>query len=247
MTTVVLTRPQADSERLSEALQNEGFHSRVMPIMTIEAIPTAEQAPAPSLSDDALYIFISANAVRFGLPQLGPALARCSDLTVIAVGNKTRDTLAAEGIQAQVPARPDSEGLLAMPALSAPDARDVVIIKGEGGRELLASELTRRGARVTEWACYRRCWPDVDVSGLTDNSAGLIFQASSGEMVSRLAELLAGGGQADLFQSSIIVPSDRVAKLATEIGWGQVIRAEDASDDAFIRALKQHTQPGTNR
>ena len=241
MTTVVLTRPQADSERLSETLQNEGFQTRVMPIITIEAIPTAEQAPAPSLSDDALCIFISANAVRFGLPQLGSALARDSDLTVIAVGNKTRDTLAAEGIQAQVPVRADSEGLLAMPALSASDSRDVVIVKGEGGRELLASELTGRGARVTEWACYRRCWPEVDVSGLIEISAGLIFQASSGEMVSRLSELLAGGGQADLFQSSIIVPSDRVARLATEIGWGQVIRAEDASDDAFIRALKQHT------
>lgn len=241
MTTVVLTRPQADSERLSEALQNEGFQTRVMPIITIEAIPTAEQAPAPSLRNDALCIFISANAVRFGLPQLGSALARDSDLTVIAVGNKTRDTLAAEGIQAQVPVRADSEGLLAMPALSAPDSRDVVIVKGEGGRELLASELTGRGARVTEWACYRRCWPEVDVSGLIEISAGLIFQASSGEMVSRLSELLAGGGQADLFQSSIIVPSDRVARLATEIGWGQVIRAEDASDDAFIRALKQHT------
>ena len=241
MTTVVLTRPQADSERLSEALQNEGFQTRVMPIIAIEAIPTAEQAPAPSLSDDALCIFISANAVRFGLPQLGSALARDSDLTVIAVGNKTRDTLVAEGIQAQVPVRADSEGLLAMPALSAPDSRDVVIVKGEGGRELLASELTGRGARVTEWACYRRCWPEVDVSGLMEISAGLIFQASSGEMVSRLSELLAGGGQADLFQSSIIVPSDRVARLATEIGWGQVIRAEDASDDAFIRALKQHT------
>ena len=241
MTKVVITRPQADSERLSEALQNEGFQTRVMPIITIEAIPTAEQAPAPSVSDDALCIFISANAVRFGLPQLGSALARNSDLTVIAVGNKTRDTLAAEGIQAQVPVRADSEGLLAMPALSAPDSRDVVIVKGEGGRELLASELTGRGARVTEWACYRRCWPEVDVSGLIEISAGLIFQASSGEMVSRLSELLAGGGQADLFQSSIIVPSDRVARLATEIGWGQVIRAEDASDDAFIRALKQHT------
>ena len=241
MTKVVLTRPQADSERLSEALQNEGFQTRVMPIITIEAIPTAEQAPAPSLRNDALCIFISANAVRFGLPQLSSALARDSDLTVIAVGNKTRDTLVAEGIQAQVPVRADSEGLLAMPALSAPDSRDVVIVKGEGGRELLASELTGRGARVTEWACYRRCWPEVDVSGLIEISAGLIFQASSGEMVSRLSELLAGGGQADLFQSSIIVPSDRVARLATEIGWGQVIRAEDASDDAFIRALKQHT------
>ena len=247
MTTVVLTRPQADSERLSQTLQGEGFQTQVVPIMTIEAIPDAERALTPSLSDDALCIFISANAVRCGLSQLGPELARFPDLTVIAVGKKTRDTLAAEGIDAQVPVRPDSEGLLAMPALSAPDSREVVIVKGEGGRELLASELTRRGARVTEWACYRRCWPDVDVSELAEIGAGLIFQASSGEMLSRLAELLAGEGPADLFQSTIIVPSDRVASLAVEMGWGQVILAEDASDDAFMRALQQHTQSGTNR
>ena len=241
MTAVVLTRPQADSDRLSQTLQSEGFQTLVMPMMTIEAISDAERALSPSLSDDALCIFISANAVRFGLPQLGSALARCPDLTVIAVGNKTRDTLVAEGIQAEVPFRADTEGLLAMPALSVPDARDVVIVKGEGGRELLTSELTRRGARVTEWVCYRRCWPDVDVSELAKVCAGLIFQASSGETLMRLTELLAGEERADLFQSLIIVPSDRVARLATEMGWGQVIRAADASDDAFIRALKQHT------
>ena len=240
MTAVVLTRPQADSERLSQTLQSEGFQTRVMPIMTIEAIPDAERALSPSLSDDALCIFVSANAVRFGLPQLGPDLARCPDLIVIAVGNKTRDTLVAEGIQAQVPFRADSEGLLAMPALFAPDARDVVIVKGEGGRELLASELIRRGARVTEWVCYRRCWPDVDVSELAKVGDGLIFQASSGEALLRLAALVAGEGRVDLFQSSIIVPSDRVARLAIDMGWEQVIRAEDASDDAFVRALKQH-------
>ena len=240
MTAVVLTRPQADSERLSQTLQSEGFQTRVMPIMTIEAIPDAERALSPSLSDDALCIFVSANAVRFGLPQLGADLARCPDLIVIAVGNKTRDTLVAEGIQAQVPFRADSEGLLAMPALFAPDARDVVIVKGEGGRELLASELIRRGARVTEWVCYRRCWPDVDVSELAKVGDGLIFQASSGEALLRLAELVAGEVRVDLFQLPIIVPSDRVARLAIDMGWEQVIRAEDASDDAFVRALKQH-------
>ena len=241
MTAVVLTRLRADSERLSQALQSKGYQTLVMPIMTIEAIPAAERLPGPAVSDDTLCIFISANAVRFGLPQLGPDLKRYPDLTVIAVGNKTRNTLAAEGIHAQVPDWPDSEGLLAMPALSASDARDVLIVKGEGGREVLASELTRRGAKVTEWSCYRRCWPDLDISGLADIGAGLIFQASSGEMLSRLAVLLAGEGQADLFQSSIVVPSDRVARLALKMGWEQVIRAEDASDDAFIRALKQHT------
>ena len=41
MTTVVLTRPQADSERLSRDLQCEGFKTRVMPIMTTMAMESA--------------------------------------------------------------------------------------------------------------------------------------------------------------------------------------------------------------
>ena len=243
MTAVVLTRPQTDSERLSKALQHEGFQTRVMPLMTIEAIPPSERAVAPAISHGTLCIFISANAVRFGLPQLGPELACYPDLTVIAVGNKTRDTLAVKGIDAQVPVRADSEGLLAMPTLSAPDSREVVIVKGEGGRELLASELIRRGACVTEWACYRRCWPDVDVSELAEISAGLIFQASSGEMLLRLSELLAGAGKRDLFQSTVIVPSERVAALAERSGWRSVVRADDASDRGFLQALQALRSP----
>ena len=66
----------------------------------------------------------------------------------------------------------------------------------------------------------------------------LVFQASSGEALSRLSELLAGVSKKDLFQSTVVVPSERVATLARESGWRCVLRADDASDQGFLKALQ---------
>ena len=155
MTTVVLTRPEADSERLSRTLRAQGVDSLVMPIMTIANITASEQPAVAAVSDKTLFIFTSANAVRFGLPRLRAELDRHHGATTIAVGSKTRDALQAEGFHALMPARSDSEGLLAMPELSGALLPDVVIVKGEGGRELLGQELKRRGAHF-ELVALRR-------------------------------------------------------------------------------------------
>ena len=238
MITAVLTRPRGDSERLAEVLQAEGVQTVILPLMTIESTLAAEQAIAPQLTPHSLVVFISANAVRHGLPLLKPALASQPPSAVIAIGSKTQDTLEAAGITALMPARADSEGLLAMPELSAQPMPDVLIVKGEGGRELLATELRQRGAQVIEWSCYRRCWPEVDIAPVRQLGLSCVFQASSGEMLSRLSELLTGDQQTDLFQLSVIVPSRRVADLAAALGWGRIVCAADASDLAFSEALR---------
>ena len=195
--------------------------------------------------DDGLRVLVKA-------PYAGDALLRVAVMAldqvdgcqVIAVGQKTRDTLVSAGIEAQIPERADSEGLLQMPALEAVERNDVLIVKGEGGRDLLGKELTARGARVVEWSCYRRVWPDVSLTALDAFAHhALVFQASSGEVLSRLSELLAGAGKRDLFQSTVIVPSERVAALAERSGWRSVVRADDASDRGFLQALQSLRSP----
>ena len=239
MTTVVLTRPLADCQRLSKLLHEQGILHMTLPIMEVTPLPESQCSPLPTISPDTIVIFVSANAVRWGLPELKVALDQVDGCQVIAVGQKTRDTLAIAGIEAQIPGRADSEGLLHMPALAAVERSDVLIVKGEGGRDLLGRELTARGARVVEWPCYRRVWPDVSLSALGAFAhQALVFQASSGEVLSRLSELLAGAGKSDLFQSPVIVPSERVAALAKRSGWRSVVRADDASDWGFLQALQ---------
>ena len=181
MTTVVLTRPEAHSQRLALALSRQGFESLVMPLMTVQPIPVSERSPVPDLSEGVVCIFISANAVHYGLPHIASALVQRETAVLIAVGQQTQSALQAAGFAAITPEQADTEGLLALPALSSGALEQALIVKGEGGRALLASELRRRGVAVTEWSCYRRCWPSVDLSPLSDVGRKWIFQASSGD------------------------------------------------------------------
>ena len=238
MTTVVLTRPEAHSQRLALALSRQGFESLVMPLMTVEPIPVSEHSPVPGLTEGVVCIFISANAVQYGLPHVASALVQ-RDAVLIAVGQQTQSALQTAGFAAITPEQADTEGLLALPALSSGALERALIVKGEGGRALLASELRRRGVAVTEWSCYRRCWPSVDLSPLSDVGRKWIFQASSGETLSRLVALISEASRLDLLQHPVIVPSKRIAALATELGWQSALCSDNASDEAVIATLHQ--------
>ena len=250
--TAVLTRPEGTANSLGESLEALGWHVVYQPMLVIE--PITEPATTPTIDAGSVVIFISANAVRAGIPHLVRQLKENAP-TVIAVGEATAAALALEDITALLPATPDSEGLLALTELESCRERPVLIVKGEGGRALLAESLKERGAIVSEFICYRRleapvnaaefCWQLCDLDEV-------VFQGSSGETVERLTEVLGAGGQPNLLDSPLIVPSARVASMATDAGWTRVIEAENASDRGFLAALsnlsiqpaKLPSQPG---
>ncbi len=194
-------------------------------------------------------IFISANAVRFGMvlvedywPQL-PA-----GLSWYAIGAATADMLARHGIAAITPGNVmSSEGLLAVPALQHVNDQRVLIVKGEGGRDTLMTELTRRGAAVDELACYRRSRPELPAGALAAKLSrwGIdVIMLSSGEGLANLQVLLSPAETTKLKHIALIVPSQRVAQLAREAGFEQIVTAENASDMAMLRALRAW-RPGT--
>ena len=245
MTTVVLTRPAADSERLAGLLTGEGFKALCLPLMTIAPLTSDELSAVPEPGD--IWVFISANAVKYGLPVLAPLLLEGRAPRVIAVGTKTREILKQHDIDSRLPDRQDSEGLLAMPEFNTDEVGRVLVVKGEGGRDTLVNGLRERGVSVSEFPCYRRCWPEVDLSTLRNKTDDWIFQASSGETLSRLTHLLASEETQNLLQSPVVVPSERVAQMASRLGWRRVLRADDASDQAVIRVLHQWTDSGARR
>jgi len=237
--TAVLTRPEGTANSLGGSLEALGWHVVYQPMLVIE--PITEPATTPTIDAGSVVIFISANAVRAGIPHLARQLKENAP-TVIAVGEATAAALALEDITALLPATPDSEGLLALTELESCRERPVLIVKGEGGRALLAESLKERGAIVSEFICYRRleapvnaaefCWQLCDLDEV-------VFQGSSGETVERLTEILGAGGQPNLLDSPLIVPSARVASMATDAGWTRVIDAENASDRGFLAALSK--------
>lgn len=245
---VLVTRPAGQGQALCEALVEAGFRPLHQPLLELTALSELPAVSRQRLLDLDLYqhiIFISANAVRFGLACIDdfwPQLP--SGLNWYAIGASTAALLAERGLSPLSPAGAamTSEGLLALPQLQAVNGQRVLIVKGEGGRDTLRQALSQRGAQVEELACYRRSCPPMAAGEMGQKiaAAGVeVILLSSGEGLGNLLALLSEKETTKFRDMCLVVPSERVARLAQEAGFSQVVTAANASDEAMLRALQK--------
>ena len=139
-----------------------------------------------------------------------------------------------------VRSREDSEGILAFLASLDQSPTHVVLVKGQGGRDLIETRLARLGVHLTIIECYRRVWPDVPeanfLSAVSIESPSIIHVAS-GETLTRLTDLCWAHGVDALNAHTLVVPSQRVADQARELGWQSRIVADGAGDEALLKAV----------
>jgi len=244
---VLVTRPAGEAaDALCAALHDAGFAPRALPLMQLHALPEltpASRRMAQDLDNYQHVIFISANAVRFGLDVLENYWPQWPQgLHWYAVGAATAALLARHGIDATTPgAAMTSEGLLALPGLAQVAGARVLIVKGAGGRETLARELRARGAAVDELACYARAAPDLAPGELAARLAAWRIDTillSSGEGLENLLALLSPAETTKVKRLCVIVPSERVAMRARAAGFARVVTAANASDAAMLHALQ---------
>ena len=167
---IVVTRPHAAAEALAAPLAAEGARVWLLPALAIEELrPRAEvEAILDDLARFDMAIFVSANAVEKGLAAArrhGPWPGR---IAIAAIGEATAQALRNCGLGPVIsPAeRHDSEALLGLAPLQAVKGQNIVVFRGEGGREHLKEALEARGARVAYAECYRRVRPDADPSAV---------------------------------------------------------------------------------
>lgn len=170
---VLLTRPAEESAALAATLSEEGVFSSSLPLLEIEALPVTpeQQTVFRELDRYCAVIVVSKPAARLGLQLLAQHWPQPPALPWFSVGAATAQVLAEYGLDVSYPHDgDDSEALLELVALreaiSKPGAR-VLILRGEGGRELLAERLREQGASVDYLELYRRFLPDYDRATLT--------------------------------------------------------------------------------
>jgi uroporphyrinogen-III synthase len=116
------------------------------------------------LSEFALVAFVSPNAVHAVFSRL-PLWPR--NLPIAVMGEGSRTALSEHGlnnanamiISPTNPDRTDSETLLEVLDLTRLKGKEVLIVRGESGRELLADALRSQGVVVRQIAAYRRLAP----------------------------------------------------------------------------------------
>ena len=245
---VLLTRPAEESALLAASLSDVGIFSSSLPLLEIEALPVTpeQQAVWADLGRYCAVIVVSKPAARLGVQRLERHWPR---LPWFSVGAATAQVLADQGLDVHYPpSGDDSEALLALPALREAIARTdarVLILRGEGGRELLAERLREQGASVDYLELYRRFLPAYDPGVLMqriqlERLNGLVV--SSGQGFLHL-QALAGLDWPKVAQLPLFVPSPRVYEMARAAGAEKVVDCRGASAAALLVALRSHSVP----
>ena len=236
----LVVRPAAQANQLVQMLRQLGHAPLCCPLL--ETRPGCDLPHLGEMLREAdLVIAVSMHAVHFARYFLLQTGQTWPHIEYFAVGQASADAFAAVGIAASCPDDPRSEGLLALPALQQVAGKRVLILRGNGGRDLIASTLASRGALVHYCAAYERHYPELDGNTLTHHwqAAGLdSLLITSGELLQRLLELVPNHQRPWLFDRLLVVPSPRVAEMASAAGFIHITIAQGASNQALTAALE---------
>lgn len=244
---VVITRPAGQAAALVERIKQAGGQPLLFPLLAITdpADPEALRPRLAQLPKTDLLIFVSPNAVRYGLKQLAAYGGLPANSRLACVGQGTARALE------QLAGRPpdllpaggdDSEALLALPALQQIAGQQVVIFRGQGGREQLAETLRARGAQVRYAEVYQRVKPDNDperLLGPLRQGEIDIISVSSSEALANLIEF--GAPELETLQRTpLVVFHQRIADSARRRGFHGPLRVCDQpGDDGLIEMLRR--------
>jgi uroporphyrinogen-III synthase len=244
---VLVTRPSGQAEGLCTRIEQAGYEAVHVPAIAITG--PADRSALSALVDDLeayqLAVFVSINAVLFGLAQILRQRAWPAHTAIATVGLSTAAAVQARGLTVtHVPEHEfSSEGLLALPALRDLSGQRVAILRGNGGRETLPQELADRGARVECIEVYRRVCPADSaplLAALLQDRRLAAVTVTSNESLQNLFELAGAAGQSRLRDLPLVVASRRQAALAAQLGFRQgAVIAGHASDEAMSAGVAQ--------
>ncbi len=215
---VLVTRPRTQATELVSAIEEQGGEAFCFPVIDIVARDENRvAAEATAMASPDVTIFISRNAVEYGLRYSGGG-------KIAAIGPATARAIRAAGRIVDIEPEDgyDSEHLLAEPVFRDIDGRNVRIIRGGKGRELLANELKDRGANVDYLSVYERRLPVVSSDMLADiearwrSGAINVITVMSVQSLQNLIELLPDWCRNQLESTPLVTPAGRVLKEALD-------------------------------
>jgi len=234
----VVTRPAGQARHLASLIEAAGGRPILFPAIEIEEL----DRPLSPIGEFDLVVFVSPTAAQCALPRMGSV-----QIPVAAVGKGTRRVLERHGISEVIApqAGADSEALLELPAMREVAGKRILIVRGEGGRELLGETLGARGAQVEYAECYRRLRPRADsgpLLALWDRGEVHAATLSSAEALENLLELLGEAGRKRFAETPVFVSHARIAERAKDAGLKKVVVA-GPGDEEMIAGLMAYFGP----
>ncbi len=244
---IMVTRPAAQSEKLCPLISINGGDVILFPTIEIKEVSKTDELKNcfNDIENYDYMIFISRNAVTTAFKSYLTNIKFPERLKFIAIGPGTGNILNETGIpDVIIPEnRYDSESLLQLSILHEENVREknILIVKGIGGRNLIEDTLTQRGANISCAEIYERCIPTYNDDAIDeiwqDNKPDIII-VTSNDGLDNLVTLTHDHWKTSLFNTPLVTMSDRMITLAKERGFvsGLAI-APDKTDEGLLSAL----------
>lgn len=252
---VIVTRPAAQAAGFVSELQALGVEACALPLLDIAASsePEAVRQAWSNLPRLALVMFVSANAVEHFFALRPAGVVWPADVLAACTGPGTRRTLQAHGVSTIVEPPPegpfDSDTLWQQLKTRRWQGHEVLVVRGESGRDWLGDQLRAQGAVVTYLAAYRRLAPQWSVAQQAVLAAAQAHPAlhlwhfSSSEAVGHLQQ---AAPAADWHSARAVATHARIAARAVELGFGRVdvvgIGATDVAQVLRNSGVQRHGQ-----
>jgi len=240
---VLVTRPEHQAENLSRLIEQRGGIAVRFP--TLEIVSRDDdriKSTLANLDGFQWVVFISANAVNFALKANSGKIPRTKSVRFAAVGQATAQAMKMAGLPVDlVPEYGyNSEALLEMPQLQQVEGQNCLIVRGEGGREQLATTLRSRGAEVDYLEVYKRIIPRMDSSPVVELLAQHrldVITVTSAEALQNLSLMLGEKNIKLLSLIPLVVVSDRIRCLAADMGFNRITVTDSPIDTAILETV----------
>lgn len=242
---------------LVAALERHGLRTLQFPLLDIAPTPNLDDLRA-ALADPsryALVVFVSPNAVQQAFAAMPEGFRWPQDVPAAVVGPASAQALAAHGVAAPTyrvirpdshadDARQDSEALYARLDVATLSGREVLIVRGNGGREWLADRLREAGVAVRTVEAYRRSVPVPDAAAwaalrevLAGRHAWTLTSSEAARNLDSLARASLSAAEVEaLHAAPCFAPHARIVEQAQSLGFRDVTLT-GAGDDRLLAGV----------
>ena len=245
---ILVTRPEEQARGLIAEIARLGGQPVFAPMIVIQGRLDAPEVrqKVRQVADYQIVVFVSRNAADFGVQLMAQERQGLAHCTVYAVGAGSGSQLASLGVTKVVVPATDftSEGLLKLPGLASAQVagKRVLIVRGVGGRELLAQKLKQRGAEVDYCEVYARSAPVAPLSGiLAANRVTVpdLALITSLESITNLAAQIDAEQLERLYDMPLVVAGARTALEVERLGFTRKpVVVDHPGDTNLIEAIE---------
>ncbi|OOF48806.1 uroporphyrinogen-III synthase [Rodentibacter genomosp. 1] len=242
---VLVTRPDERGKQLVDLLNQSGVVALHLPLFTFESGNDLGDLPKKlnQLNTGDYVFLVSKSAVDFSVRTLKETgFSWREDLQYFTVGQRTAQYFSCQSEQiTRYPiSQENSEALLALPPMQQLNGKQILILRGNGGREYFAEQARQRGANVDILECYRRepiNYNREEQTSICKRSGVDTLVVTSIEILQALIEFVPENEQNWLKNCRLVAVSPRIAEAAKRQGWQTVILSPKADNQTLLKTL----------